>query len=245
MEYYTDLRRSRSQSSGFVAQKTVMLGEVKAVMAGLDPAIHLLRKYALRRLMDTRVKPAYDDGEYRSALPAITTDHASFHFRDLRRLLPITCRYACENAGKLAWLHRAGEASAGARGARLSLRNSNFKQQIRLHDLAAQSARALLEFSSTLQSEGAGNAGRRCAAAKSVHVVTTVTPESPGIPRAMVLRFPSCSPLRSGSFATVTCGTYRKLDTSVEMSGPHDFTVRSKIARLAHRYVHRIPPRRP
>jgi hypothetical protein len=38
MEYYTDLRRSRSQSSGFVAQKTVMLGEVKAVMAGLDPA---------------------------------------------------------------------------------------------------------------------------------------------------------------------------------------------------------------
>jgi hypothetical protein len=95
-------------------------------------------------------------------------------------------------------------------------------------DLAAQSARALLEFSSTLQSEGAGNAGRRCAAAKSVHVVTTVTPESPGIPRAMVLRFPSCSPRRSGSFATVTCGTYRKLDTSVEMSGPHDFTVRSK-----------------
>jgi hypothetical protein len=86
----------------------------------------------------------------------------------------------------------------------------------------------LPEFSSTLQSEGAGNAGRRCAAAKSVHVVTTVTPESPGIPRAMVLRFPSCSPRRSGSFATVTCGTYRKLDTSVEVPGPHDFTVRSK-----------------
>jgi len=103
----------------------------------------------------------------------------------------------------------------------------------------------LPEFSSTLQSEGAGNAGRRCAAAKSVHVVTTVTPESPGIPRAMVLRFPSCSPRRSGSFATVTCGTYRKLDTSVEVSGPHDFTVRSKVARLAHRCVHRIPPRRP
>src|ERR1700682_4622005 len=36
------------------------------------------------------------------------------------------------------------------------------------------------------QSEGAGNAGRRCAAAKSVHVVATVTPETPGIPRAMV-----------------------------------------------------------
>jgi hypothetical protein len=29
-----------------------------------------------------------------------------------------------------------------------------------------------------------------------VHVVATVTPESPGIPRAMVLRFPSCSCVR-------------------------------------------------
>jgi len=36
--------------------------------------------------------------------------------------------------------------------------------------------------------------------------VSQVTPESPGIPRAMVLRFPSCSPRRSGSFATVTGG---------------------------------------
>src|ERR1700704_1286498 len=100
--------------------------------------------------------------------------------------------------------------------------------QTQTGDLAAHFARGLPEFSITLRSEGAGNAGRRCAAAKSVHVVTTVTPESPGIPRAMVLRFPSCSPRRSGSFATVTCGTYRKLDTSVEVSGPHDFTVRSK-----------------
>jgi hypothetical protein len=29
-------------------------------MAGLDPAIHPLWKSFLRRLMDTRVKPAYD-----------------------------------------------------------------------------------------------------------------------------------------------------------------------------------------
>src|ERR1700682_5846853 len=63
-------------------------------------------------------------------------------------------------------------------------------------NLAAQSARALLKFSSTLPSEGAGNAGRRCAAAKSVHVVATVTPQSPGIPRAMVLRFSSSSCVR-------------------------------------------------
>ena len=49
--------------------------------------------------------------------------------------------------------------------------------------------------------------------------VTTSTPESPGIPRAMVLRFPSCSPRRSGSFATVTCGTYRKLDVRTTRLG--------------------------
>jgi hypothetical protein len=31
------------------------------VIAGLDPAIHPLWETLLRRLMDTRVKPAYDD----------------------------------------------------------------------------------------------------------------------------------------------------------------------------------------
>src|SRR5882762_10714701 len=109
------------------------------------------------------------------------------------------------------------------------LTDSNFKRrcvQTQLRDLAALFAGGLLSFSLPSRSEGAGNAGRRCAAAKSVHVVATVTPETPGIPRAMVLRLTSCSPRRSGSFATVTCGTYRRLDTSVEMSGPHDFTVR-------------------
>ena len=44
-----------------------------------------------------------------------------------------------------------------------------------------------------------------------------------------------------GFLATVTRGTDRRLDTSTEMSGPHDFAVRSKHARLARRYVHRIP----
>jgi hypothetical protein len=48
-----------------------------------------------------------------------------------------------------------------------------------------------------------------------------------------------------GFLATVTCGTYRRLDTSTEMSGPHDFAIRVGIARLARRRVHRIPPRRP
>ena len=39
--------------------------------------------------------------------------------------------------------------------------------------------------------------------------------------------------------------TFRKLDTSVGVSGPHDFAVRIGIARLARLSVHRIPPRRP
>jgi len=38
---------------------------------------------------------------------------------------------------------------------------------------------------------------------------------------------------------------FHRLDTSVEMSGPHDFTVRFGLARLARQSVHRIPPRRP
>jgi hypothetical protein len=71
--------------------------------------------------------------------------------------------------------------------------------------LAARSTRGLPSISRPLRSEGAGNAGRRCARGKKCTVVTTVTPETPGIPRAMVLRLTSRS-WRSGSFATVTCG---------------------------------------
>ena len=44
-----------------------------------------------------------------------------------------------------------------------------------------------------------------------------------------------------GFLATVTRGTDRRLDTSTEMSGPHDFAVRIGIARLARQSVHRIP----
>jgi hypothetical protein len=57
-----------------------------------------------------------------------------------------------------------------------------------------QAPEVLLLTSALLQSEGAGNAGRRCAQGKKCIIVTTVTPETPGIPRAMVLRLTSCSP---------------------------------------------------
>jgi hypothetical protein len=86
--------------------------------------------------------------------------------------------------------------------------------------------------------------GADAPAAKNTRVVRHGHAGNPASPRNG-LRLTSRSPRRSGSFATVTCGTYRKLDTSVEMSGPHDLAVRNNIARLARRYVHRIPPRRP
>jgi hypothetical protein len=73
-----------------------------------------------------------------------------------------------------------------------------------------------------------------------------VTPESPGIPRAMVLRFPSHSPVTSGFFVTVAPEkpASQELDASVEASGPHDFAVR-KVSALVFSAAcgHRIPPR--
>jgi hypothetical protein len=48
-----------------------------------------------------------------------------------------------------------------------------------------------------------------------------------------------------GFLATVTRAPERELDTSTEVSEPHDFAIRSGIARLARLCVHRILPRRP
>ena len=57
--------------------------------------------------------------------------------------------------------------------------------------------------------------------------VSQVTPESPGIPHAMVYGLYVPSPA-IGFLATVIRAPLRELDTSTEMSGPHDFAVRSK-----------------
>jgi hypothetical protein len=145
-----------------------------------------------------------------------------------------------------------------------------------------------------------GMPGARCARglvcndSGRAHTSIQVTPESPGIPHAMVLTVTPCSPrcsairfthletrfffnrlagdpawaikysddsrfsstrLRtsnqmcafdsrcSGSLATVTCATSRRLDTSVEVSGPHVFSVRLSAVRYRRIRVHRIPPR--
>jgi hypothetical protein len=74
--------------------------------------------------------------------------------------------------------------------------------------------------------------------------VCQVTPESPGIPRAMVLTVSFALSPVTGLF----CHRHRRsclhrLDTSVGVSGPHDFAVRFSAVRQERIRVHRIPPR--
>jgi len=79
-----------------------------------------------------------------------------------------------------------------------------------------------------------------CSVKKHTSVVTTVTPVSPGIPRAMVL---TVSFVLSPAIGLV-CHRhlrFRRLDAGVEASGPHDFAVRVSTIRQARCRVHRIP----
>jgi hypothetical protein len=90
----------------------------------------------------------------------------------------------------------------------------------------------VLSSTSRPRSEGAGNAGRsmrpqpRVRDKKAHEQVTTVTPETPGIPRAMVLRLISCSPATGLVCHRRPRCCHRELDASVGASGPHDFAVR-------------------
>jgi hypothetical protein len=68
-----------------------------------------------------------------------------------------------------------------------------------------------------------------CNTEEHTSVFTTGTTEQPGFPRAMVLRFPSCSPRGSG----LSCPRDRtessaQLDARVAAPGPHDFAVRCR-----------------
>src|SRR5207248_5790519 len=83
-----------------------------------------------------------------------------------------------------------------------------------------------------------------CKIKKHTSIVTTVTPGSPGIPRAMVL---TVSFVLSPVIGLV-CHRHRQvttyqLDAGVEASGPHDFTVRVSTVRQRCLRVHRIPSR--
>src|SRR4051795_10358369 len=83
-----------------------------------------------------------------------------------------------------------------------------------------------------------------CKIKKHKSIVTTVTPKTPGIPRAMVLTtYFVISPVIGLSCHRRQQVTTCQLDASVEASGPHDFTVRISNVRQRCVRVHRIPPR--
>src|SRR6202047_4006154 len=93
-----------------------------------------------------------------------------------------------------------------------------------------------LEVPSPGDQRAQGMPGAKCARSlacemkKHTSVVTTVTPETPGIPRAMVLTVSFVlSPVTGLSCHRRLADTSAKLDASVGASGPHDFAVR-KIA---------------
>jgi len=66
-----------------------------------------------------------------------------------------------------------------------------------------------------------------CKIKKHTSIVTTVTPETPGIPRAMVLTaYSALSPVTGLSCHRRLRSCLRRLDASVGASGPHDFAVR-------------------
>src|SRR5437016_8932974 len=92
--------------------------------------------------------------------------------------------------------------------------------------------------------------GARCARSlackikKHTSIVTTVTPETPGIPRAMVLTVSfALSPVTGLSCHCRQQVTTCQLDASVGASGPHDFAVRVSTVRQRCLRVHRIPSR--
>jgi hypothetical protein len=89
----------------------------------------------------------------------------------------------------------------------------------------------------------AAPAASRAKSKKHTSVVTTVTPETPGIPRAMVLTVSFVLSRVTG----LVCHPRRRsclhrLDSSVGASGPHDFAVRETSALVSSAIcVHRIP----
>jgi hypothetical protein len=83
-----------------------------------------------------------------------------------------------------------------------------------------------------------------CARVVSMHTsIHSESPESSGIPRAMVYGLYRALPGDRLSCHRRLRIISAKLDASTEASGPHVFAVRVSIARQARRRVHRPPPR--
>jgi hypothetical protein len=71
--------------------------------------------------------------------------------------------------------------------------------------------------------------------------VTTVTPESSGIPARWFIAYSGLSPVTGLFCHRRLAGVTAKLDASVGASGPHGFAVRLKRIRQSAIRVHRIP----
>src|SRR5438874_7882445 len=83
-----------------------------------------------------------------------------------------------------------------------------------------------------------------CKIKKHTSIVTTVTPGSPGIPRAMVLTVSFVLFPVTGLVCHRRQRKYfRRLDASVGASEPHDFAVRVSTVRQRCLRVHRISSR--
>src|SRR5690242_3955044 len=82
-----------------------------------------------------------------------------------------------------------------------------------------------------------------CKIKKHTSIITTVTPDTPGIPRAMVLTVSFALSPVIGLSCHRRFALAAKLDASVETSGPHDFAVRKPRLSSERTRVHRIPPR--
>jgi hypothetical protein len=81
-----------------------------------------------------------------------------------------------------------------------------------------------------------------CEIKKHTSVVTTVTPVSPGIPRAMVLRLISRSPRRSGLFVTVVSRVFSQDLTPASRRQNHTTSPSASSALVSGAAcVHRIP----
>src|ERR1700693_3862776 len=77
---------------------------------------------------------------------------------------------------------------------------------------------------------------------KTRELVTTVAPDHPAFPHAMVLTVSfALSPVIGLFCHRRLADTSAKLDAGVEASGPHDFTVRACAVRQRRIRVHRIP----
>ena len=96
-------------------------------------------------------------------------------------------------------------------------------------------------MSRSLKSEGGGNAGRSMRPQprvpkrkKHTSIVTTVTPETPGIPRAMLYGLLRALPGDHACLTPSPALLLADLTPTIGASEPHDFAVRVSTFRQAH-----------